>query len=118
MKRRPRYDAIVVGSGMTGGWAAKELTEHGLNTLVLEAGRIVDREALPLRIGIRQQLAEQVRLLVRRHRVDQRCGNLLTHLLDDVEAVPLELRLVEHLHREIEGQRRHHLRRGVRVERP
>ena len=33
------YDAIVVGSGITGGWAAKELTEKGLNTLVLEAGR-------------------------------------------------------------------------------
>jgi choline dehydrogenase-like flavoprotein len=33
------YDAIVVGSGMAGGWAAKELTEHGLRTLVLEAGR-------------------------------------------------------------------------------
>ncbi|HWH02175.1 MAG TPA: GMC family oxidoreductase, partial [Gemmatimonadales bacterium] len=35
------YDAIVVGSGMTGGWAAKELTEHGLETLVLEAGPMV-----------------------------------------------------------------------------
>jgi choline dehydrogenase-like flavoprotein len=33
------YDAIVVGSGVTGGWAAKELTEKGLRTLVLEAGR-------------------------------------------------------------------------------
>ena len=33
------FDAIVVGSGMTGGWAAKELTERGLRTLVLEAGR-------------------------------------------------------------------------------
>jgi choline dehydrogenase-like flavoprotein len=33
------YDAIVIGSGITGGWAAKELTEKGLNTLVLEAGR-------------------------------------------------------------------------------
>ena len=33
------YDAIVIGSGMTGGWAAKELTENGLQTLVLEAGR-------------------------------------------------------------------------------
>ncbi|GAB4034834.1 GMC oxidoreductase [Spirosoma gilvum] len=32
------YDAIVVGSGMTGGWAAKELTEKGLNVLVLERG--------------------------------------------------------------------------------
>src|SRR5258707_11341892 len=35
------YDAIVVGSGITGGWAAKELTEKGLNTLVLEAGRSI-----------------------------------------------------------------------------
>ena len=33
------YDAIVVGSGISGGWAAKELTEKGLRTLVLEAGR-------------------------------------------------------------------------------
>jgi len=33
------YDAIVIGSGITGGWAAKELTEKGLNTLILEAGR-------------------------------------------------------------------------------
>ena len=39
MRIETTYDAIVVGSGMTGGWAAKELTEKGLNTLVLEAGR-------------------------------------------------------------------------------
>jgi choline dehydrogenase-like flavoprotein len=38
------YDAIVVGSGMTGGWAAKELTEKGLKTLVLEAGRPITPE--------------------------------------------------------------------------
>ncbi len=37
-----RFDAIVVGSGITGGWAAKELTENGLNTLVLERGRKVE----------------------------------------------------------------------------
>lgn len=36
------YDVIVVGSGATGGWAAKELTAKGLNVLVLEAGRKVD----------------------------------------------------------------------------
>ena len=36
------YDAIVVGSGMSGGWAAKELTERGLRVLVLEAGGPVD----------------------------------------------------------------------------
>jgi choline dehydrogenase-like flavoprotein len=35
------YDAIVVGSGATGGWAAKELAEKGLQVLVLEAGRKV-----------------------------------------------------------------------------
>ena len=38
------YDAIVIGSGMSGGWAAKELTEHGLQTLVLEAGRPINPE--------------------------------------------------------------------------
>lgn len=35
------YDAIVVGSGISGGWAAKELCEQGLKTLVLERGRNV-----------------------------------------------------------------------------
>ncbi len=35
------YDAIVVGTGITGGWAAKELTEAGLDTLVLEAGPMI-----------------------------------------------------------------------------
>ena len=39
------YDAIVVGSGITGGWAAKELTEKGLNTLVLERGPYVEHGA-------------------------------------------------------------------------
>lgn len=38
------YDAIVIGSGITGGWAAKELTEKGLQTLVLEAGRPITPE--------------------------------------------------------------------------
>jgi len=36
------YDAIVIGSGITGGWAAKELSEKGLRTLVLEAGRPIN----------------------------------------------------------------------------
>lgn len=35
------YDAIVIGSGISGGWAAKELCEQGLKTLVLERGRNV-----------------------------------------------------------------------------
>ncbi|HEX9755690.1 MAG TPA: NAD(P)-binding protein, partial [Gemmatimonadales bacterium] len=42
MTRQDSYDAIVVGSGITGGWAAKELCEKGLRTLVLEAGRDID----------------------------------------------------------------------------
>jgi choline dehydrogenase-like flavoprotein len=36
------YDAIVIGSGISGGWAAKELCDHGLKTLVLERGRNVE----------------------------------------------------------------------------
>ncbi len=35
------FDAIVIGSGMSGGWAAKEFTEKGFKTLVLERGRDV-----------------------------------------------------------------------------
>ncbi|ADY54316.1 glucose-methanol-choline oxidoreductase [Pseudopedobacter saltans DSM 12145] len=36
------YDAIVIGSGISGGWAAKELTEKGLKTIVLERGRNIE----------------------------------------------------------------------------
>ena len=41
-KKETVYDAIVIGSGISGGWAAKELCEKGLKTLVLERGRIVE----------------------------------------------------------------------------
>ena len=37
-----KYDVIVVGSGATGGWAAKELCEAGLNVAMLEAGPRLD----------------------------------------------------------------------------
>jgi choline dehydrogenase-like flavoprotein len=36
-----KFDAIVVGTGISGGWAAKELTEKGLKTLVLDRGRMI-----------------------------------------------------------------------------
>ena len=41
-KKANKFDAIVIGSGMSGGWAAKELCEHGLITLVIEKGRLVN----------------------------------------------------------------------------
>jgi choline dehydrogenase-like flavoprotein len=41
-KEQQSFDAIVVGSGISGGWAAKELCEKGLKTLVLERGRNVE----------------------------------------------------------------------------
>lgn len=41
-KEKNTYDAIVIGSGISGGWAAKELCEKGLKTLVLERGRKIE----------------------------------------------------------------------------
>jgi choline dehydrogenase-like flavoprotein len=41
------FDAIVIGSGISGGWAAKELCEKGLKTLVLERGRDVKHGDYP-----------------------------------------------------------------------
>lgn len=41
-KNAHTFDAIVIGSGISGGWAAKELCEKGLRTLVLERGRSVE----------------------------------------------------------------------------
>ena len=38
---KTEYDAIVIGTGVSGGWAAKELCEKGLKTLVLERGRML-----------------------------------------------------------------------------
>ena len=41
MFKQNKFDAIVVGTGISGGWAAKELCEKGLKTLVLERGHMV-----------------------------------------------------------------------------
>lgn len=41
MTNKTEFDAIVVGTGISGGWAAKELCEKGLKTLVLERGRMI-----------------------------------------------------------------------------
>jgi choline dehydrogenase-like flavoprotein len=45
--RQDEYDAIVVGSGIAGGWAAKELCEQGLKVLVLERGRALEHGNYP-----------------------------------------------------------------------
>ena len=42
MSTTQHFDAIVVGSGISGGWAAKELTEKGLKVLLLERGRNIE----------------------------------------------------------------------------
>ncbi|MFM9030665.1 MAG: FAD-dependent oxidoreductase, partial [Opitutaceae bacterium] len=47
MTKQETYDAIVVGSGISGGWAAKELAERGLKVLLLERGRDVKHGDYP-----------------------------------------------------------------------
>lgn len=46
-KQQHTYDAIIVGSGITGGWAAKELCEKGLKVLLLDRGRNVNHGDYP-----------------------------------------------------------------------
>jgi len=46
-EKKNTYDAIVIGSGISGGWAAKELSEKGLKTLILERGRDVKHPNYP-----------------------------------------------------------------------
>jgi choline dehydrogenase-like flavoprotein len=46
-RKKNAYDAIVVGSGISGGWAAKELCEKGLKVLMLERGKTVEHPNYP-----------------------------------------------------------------------
>jgi choline dehydrogenase-like flavoprotein len=70
------YDAIVIGSGISGGWAAKELTEKGLKVLMLERGRDIkhvegyvnalkDTWEFPHRGGRTQQMIQDYPVLKR-----------------------------------------------------
>lgn len=67
-KQQRTFDAIVIGSGISGGWAAKELTEKGLRTLVLERGRDVKHNVdypttnmMPYEFAYRGQLTNTVK---------------------------------------------------------
>ncbi len=62
------FDAIVIGAGMTGGWAAKELCENGMKTLLLERGRDVQHikdyptaTTLPWEFKHRRTMPEKIR---------------------------------------------------------
>ena len=77
------YDAIVIGSGISGGWAAKELTEKGLKVLMLERGRNIEHikdyaEAnkevweLPHRGGRTQQMIQDYPVLKRDYPLNER----------------------------------------------
>lgn len=46
-KQQASYDAIIVGSGISGGWAAKELCEKGLKVLLLERGKPLEHPSYP-----------------------------------------------------------------------
>jgi len=48
VKEANTFDAIVIGSGISGGWAAKELCDNGLKTVVLERGRDIRHIVLQL----------------------------------------------------------------------
>lgn len=77
------YDAIVVGSGISGGWAAKELTEKGLKVLLLERGENIEhikdydkanKEVwdLPHRGGRTQQMIKDYPVLKRDYPLNER----------------------------------------------
>lgn len=67
------YDAVVVGSGASGGWAAKELCEAGLEVLLLEAGRAIDPSAdFPAPVPAPRPLASRLAAVARGQGVQMR----------------------------------------------
>lgn len=60
--KQQSYDAIVVGSGISGGWAAKELCEKGLKVLMLERGRPVEHPDYPTANKHPWELAHRMQL--------------------------------------------------------
>ncbi|MEA2375997.1 MAG: hypothetical protein QOD53_2460, partial [Thermoleophilaceae bacterium] len=69
------HDAVVVGSGAAGGWAAKELCDAGLDVLLLEAGRAIDPGAdFPLPAPPERRVASRVGAALRGQPVQMRCA--------------------------------------------
>lgn len=87
------YDAIVVGTGISGGWAAKELTQKGLKTLVLDRGRMVKHGEYPTATAAPWELPYGGRLTLeqqQRQLVQARTGYTITQaskhwFVDDVD---------------------------------
>jgi choline dehydrogenase-like flavoprotein len=85
-KEEVTYDAIVIGSGISGGWAAKELCEKGLKTLVLERGRMVKHPDYPTanledwELPNRDQLTEEE---WKDYPIQRRTGYTMTPALKD-----------------------------------
>src|SRR5579884_2924901 len=73
------YDAIVVGSGASGSWAAKELTEGGLNVVLLEAGRDLDvAHDFPADAELRPMgITARVKSAIQGQHVQARCSSFL-----------------------------------------
>ncbi len=63
-KTQHTYDAIIVGSGISGGWAAKELCERGLKVLLLERGSDVVHPQYPTATKDPWKFAHRLRLTV------------------------------------------------------
>ena len=72
------YDAIVIGSGAAGSWAAKDLTEGGLRVLLLEAGRNIDiaRDFPAGKSTTNLGTLERIRLAVLGQHIQVKCGVL------------------------------------------
>ena len=92
MTGKTRYDAIVIGSGPTGGYAAKALSESGLRVLVLEAGGArIESDAMLAYDRARRQLGYRIEedpAAVRRQRVQSSCYAWPTHphaFVDDID---------------------------------
>lgn len=88
------FDAIVIGSGMSGGWAAKELCEKGLKTLILEKGRMVEHQEdyptamqdtwdMELRGGLSVEDQEKYHIQVRSGFVGESSKHFMTNDLEN-----------------------------------